>query len=202
MDQPGDEAVVTIYLSEPAPFGAVWYKFDPVNKIWQDYSEYTEFSDDRKSVYLTLLDGGFGDADGIENSIIIDPLTLGVPSSTSAATALSPVSGGGSGSSSAGCFISTANHNLTTKEPLYIWKKMQGIELAMMFLLPFLIVYLRKLLSADSQSLTFRKSLAHRNDTDPPALPERLAMAGWVVHRLIIAAWRLLRFLRIRWPIF
>ncbi len=123
VDQPGDEAVVTIYLSEPAPFGAVWYKYDPVNKIWQDYSEYTEFSDDRKSVYLTLIDGGFGDADGIENSIIIDPLTLGVPSTTTAAAALSPaVSDGGSGSSSA-CFISTANHNLTVKEPLISGKK-------------------------------------------------------------------------------
>ena len=99
VDQPGDEAVVTIYLSEPAPYGAVWYKYDPVNKIWQDYSEYTEFSDDRKSVYLMLIDGGFGDADGIENGIIIDPLTLGVPSAS--ATALSPAaSSGGSGSSS------------------------------------------------------------------------------------------------------
>ena len=143
VDQPGDEVVVTIYLSEPAPFGAVWYKYDSVNKIWQDYSEYIEFTDDQKSINLTLIDGGFGDADGIENGIIIDPLTLGVPPATAAA--LSPaVSNGGSGSSSA-CFISTANHNLTVKEPSDIWKKIRGIELAMMFLVPFLILYLRNI---------------------------------------------------------
>ena len=139
VDQPGDEAVVRIYLSEPAPFDAVWYKYDPVNKIWQDYSEYTEFSDDRKSVYLTLIDGGFTDADGIENGVIIDPLGLGVSASPTPA-----VSSAGSGSSSA-CFITTANHNLAAKEPIDIWKKLRGIELAMMFLLPLLFLCLRKI---------------------------------------------------------
>ena len=133
VDQPGDEAVVTIYLSEPAPLNAVWYKYDPVNKIWQDYSEYTEFSDDRKSIYLTLIDGGFGDADGIENGVIIDPLSLGVPAPTA--------SSGGSNSSSA-CFITTANYNLTTDGPMAIWKKMRGIELAMMFLVPLVFLFL------------------------------------------------------------
>ena len=101
MDQPGDEVVVTIHLSEPAFDGAIWYKYDSVNKIWQDYSEYTEFSEDRRAVYLTLTDGGFGDADGIENGVIIDPLALGVPAAPTSA-----VSSGGSGSSSA-CFITT-----------------------------------------------------------------------------------------------
>jgi hypothetical protein len=136
IDQPGDEAVVTIYLSKPAPLNAVWYKYDPVNKIWQHYSEYTEFSDDRKSIYLTLIDGGFGDADGIENGVIIDPLGLGVPTPT--------VSSGGSNSSSA-CFITTANQNPTAKEPVYIWKKIRGIELAMMFLVPLLLLFIRKM---------------------------------------------------------
>ena len=144
VDQPGDEAVVRIYLSEPAPFEAVWYKYDPIDKIWLNYSEYTEFSDDRKSVYLTLMDGGFGDADGIENSIIIDPLTLGVPSASPAAPLSSGIGGGGSGSSS-GCFISSANYNLTTNEPIDIWKKMRGIELAMMFLAPLLLLYIGKI---------------------------------------------------------
>ena len=134
VDQPGDEAEVTIFLSEPAPFNAVWYKYDPVNKIWQDYSEYTEFSANRKSVYLTLIDGGFGDADGIENGVIIDPIGLGVPASA--------VSSGSS--SFSGCFITTANPNLSEKEPIDIWKKMRGIELAMMFLVPLLFLYIRQ----------------------------------------------------------
>ena len=38
---------------------------------------YAEFSRNRKVVYLTLTDGGFGDADGIENGIIVDPLAVG-----------------------------------------------------------------------------------------------------------------------------
>jgi hypothetical protein len=136
VDQPGDEAVVTIYLSKPAPINAIWYKYDPVNKIWQDYSEYTEFGDDRKSIYLTLIDGGFGDADGLENGVIIDPLGLGVAAPTA--------SSGGSNSSSA-CFITTANQNLSAKKPVCIWKKIRGIELAMMFLVPLLFLTIRKM---------------------------------------------------------
>ena len=132
VDQPGSEAVVRIYLSEPAPFDSVWYKYDPVNKIWQDYSEYTEFSDDRKSVYLRIIDGGFGDADGIENGIIIDPLGLGLPASPTPAA----------GDVGSACFITTANHNLWAQEPIDILKKIRGIELAMMFLVPLLFLCL------------------------------------------------------------
>jgi len=144
VDQPGDEAVVKIYLSEAAPNDAFWYKFDPVNKVWLDYSEFTQFSADRKSVYLTLMDGGFGDADGTENGVIIDPIGLGVSgdsgSPSSAVTS-------GSGGSSAGCFITTANQHLSEKEPTDIRKKMRGIELAMMFLVPLLFLYIRKIAS-------------------------------------------------------
>jgi hypothetical protein len=135
VDFPGDEAVVTIYLSEPAPADTVWYKYDPVNKSWLDYSDYIDFSDDRRSAYLTLVDGGFGDADGIENGIIIDPIGLGTP----------PVAGGNGSSSSAACFISTAGHESTAIQPVDILKKMRGIELAMMFLLPLLFLCLRKI---------------------------------------------------------
>jgi hypothetical protein len=138
VDQPGDEAEVTIYLSKPAPLNAVWYKYDPINKVWQDYSEYTEFSADRKSVYLTLIDGGFGDADGIENGVIVDPIGLGVSGSGSPSSA---ATGGGS---SAGCFITTANQHLSAREPSDIRKKMRGIELAMMFLVPLLFLYIRR----------------------------------------------------------
>jgi hypothetical protein len=135
VDFPGDEAVVTIYLSEPAPADMIWYKFDPVNQRWEDYSDYIEFSADRQSAYLSLIDGGFGDADGLENGVIIDPIGLGSPVAT--------LSSGGS-SSSAGCFISTANHNLTASQPGDILKKIRGIELAMMFLVPLLFLHRRK----------------------------------------------------------
>ena len=77
VDQPGDETTLTIYLSKSAYDKGNCFKFDPVDGIWFDYSDYAEFSSDRKEVYLTLKDGGFGDADGTENGIIVDPLAFG-----------------------------------------------------------------------------------------------------------------------------
>ncbi len=74
--EPGAEVLVTIYLSQAAYDDGIWYKYDPVNDEWIDYSEFIDFSVDRKTVYLTLTDGGFGDADGIANGIIVDPLAL------------------------------------------------------------------------------------------------------------------------------
>jgi hypothetical protein len=138
VDFPGDEAVVTIYLSEPAPDDTTWYKYDPVNSDWVDYSDYIEFSDDRKSAYLTLIDGGFGDADGLENGVIIDPIGLGTPAAS-----------GSSGSDllPAACFITTANHDRAVSHPADILKKIRGIELAMMLLGPFLLLCLRKIAS-------------------------------------------------------
>ncbi|MGD9289987.1 MAG: hypothetical protein PVG74_20375, partial [Desulfobacterales bacterium] len=74
--EPGADVLVTFFLSQPAYDDGIWYKYDPVNDEWFDYSEFIDFSDDRKTFYLTLTDGGFGDADGIENGIIVDPLAL------------------------------------------------------------------------------------------------------------------------------
>ena len=98
VDNPGDVAQVTVYFSEPAPSDAKWYRYDPVNG-GQDYSAHATFSADRTSVMLEVKDGGFGDADGVENRIIIDPSGLG------AASPPPPAGGGGGGG---GCFIATA----------------------------------------------------------------------------------------------
>jgi hypothetical protein len=95
---PGDLAIVTIHFSEPAPSDAIWYKYDSING-WQDFSEMAIFSSDRKSVTVELKDGGFGDADGIENGLIIDPSGFGVTSSYDSLSSAG-VSGG-----SGGCFI-------------------------------------------------------------------------------------------------
>ncbi len=88
----GDTVEVTIYLSEAMESGATWYKYDTING-WQDYSEHATFSADGTSVTLELKDGGFGDADGAANGVIVH---LSGPSST-------PTSAGGGG-----CFIATA----------------------------------------------------------------------------------------------
>lgn len=100
VDNPRDTAEVTVYLSEPTPADAKWYKYDPVNG-WQDYSAHATFSADRRSVTLELQDGGFGDADGLANATIIDPSGAGTV--TGPAPAPAPAGGGGGG-----CFIATA----------------------------------------------------------------------------------------------
>ena len=73
----GDEtsAIVKVYFSKKARLNAKWYKYDS-NEGWQS-DENAVFSDDRKSITLTLVDGGFGDEDGVRNGIIVDPSGLG-----------------------------------------------------------------------------------------------------------------------------
>jgi hypothetical protein len=79
MGKPGDQAVVTLYFSTRAPSGSLWYKYDSVSGTWYDFSGYYKFLNRRKAVQLTLRDGGFGDADGVANGIIVDPAGLLVP---------------------------------------------------------------------------------------------------------------------------
>jgi len=131
VDQPGDEVVVTLHLSEAAPADSAWYKYDPVEDVWYDYSAYTEFGVDRKTIYLTLVDGGDGDADGIANGIIVDPLGLGVASS------LAGVSGGGSGGA---CFISAASKSIKITEPAAIRQKLAELAFVLTLLLVIFIL--------------------------------------------------------------
>jgi len=113
VNNPGDTAELTLYLSGVTEESeedledflelAKWYKYDSING-WQDYSDYVTFNVDRKLVTLQLKDGDYGDADGTENGIIVDPsspctgLTTPEPAPT-------PSGGGGGGG---GCFIATA----------------------------------------------------------------------------------------------
>ena len=144
VDAPGDETVVTIHLSRAARERGKLYKYDPINAEWLDYSDYAQFSPNRRVIYLTLKDGGFGDADGIENGIIVDPLTVGTDSDMNE----------GSGSSDSkiedfmdrilpnvGCFISTAVYR--PEGGLNIWSEIRGRELAILFIL-ILLAYIRK----------------------------------------------------------
>jgi chitinase len=116
VDTPGDEAVVTVHFSEPVPAKGRWYKYDPVQHAWSDFSIHAVFSADRKSLTLTLRDGGAGDADGVANGIIIDPAGVVMASSSSGGDDLvGGVVGGigkavGSVGSAAGggCFIASS----------------------------------------------------------------------------------------------
>jgi hypothetical protein len=68
----GATVTMPIYFSQELPIGSKWYKYDP-EIGWLDCSDFAVFPSDRKSVLLTLTDGGSGDIDGRANSIIIDP---------------------------------------------------------------------------------------------------------------------------------
>jgi len=76
---PGDTTEVDVYFSQAADAKATWLIYDSITG-WTDFSAYATFSDDRKSVKLQLKDGGFGDADGIANGIIVDPCGFGIAS--------------------------------------------------------------------------------------------------------------------------
>ena len=140
MNQPGDQAVITVYFSEPAPAGGRWFKYDPIEATWTDYTTQTDFSADRQSITLYLEDGGDGDADGTANGIIVDPSGLAVSSSSTGS------GGGGGGSSSSfgdglpyvnGCFISTASSAPQGKQAAraHLWNQIRGRELAIVLML-------------------------------------------------------------------
>jgi hypothetical protein len=118
VETPGDTVTVTFYFPEPLPDGTAWYKYDTVNG-WRDFSARARFSDDMRSVELTLVDGGPGDADGVVNGVIVDPsgpATVGAAVDDTPADGTNdpggdtvtptPNGGGGGGGS---CFISVVS---------------------------------------------------------------------------------------------
>ncbi len=94
-----------IYFSSPLPEETThFYKYDTVNG-WIDYSGYINISDDMTYITIELVDGGFGDADGVVNGVIVDP--LGPLIYTGDDNNVSDSSGGG-------CFIDTLESNRWT----------------------------------------------------------------------------------------
>jgi hypothetical protein len=124
--KPGDQAVVTVYFSDRAPKEAKWFKYDPIEGVWVDYSAYAAMGANKKSITLRLQDGGQGDADGIANGIIVDP--SGVAVSSSSIGSVSGESADGSGS----CFIATVSSpdGITEKQVSSVWNVIHGRELA------------------------------------------------------------------------
>lgn len=124
MDQPGDSAEIKFYFSEKVPKDSRWFKYDPIEATWTDYTDQADFSANRRSMTLHLEDGGDGDADGTVNGIIVDPSGLVASSSGSG-------SGGGDGLfDSAGCFITTASSPLGQTGGAQVWNSIRGRELA------------------------------------------------------------------------
>ncbi|MEO5367626.1 MAG: hypothetical protein H7831_14980, partial [Magnetococcus sp. WYHC-3] len=73
----GGTHVITLRLPAPAPSGARWFFYDPQSGWW-DNSYLGVVSSDRRSVALSVTDGGFGDLDGTANGVIVDPGGIGV----------------------------------------------------------------------------------------------------------------------------
>ncbi|MGD9081295.1 MAG: fibronectin type III domain-containing protein [Desulfobacterales bacterium] len=166
--QPGDQAEITIYFSEPAPQDGRWFKYDPIEATWTDYSSQTIFSEDRYSITLYLEDGGDGDADGIANGIIVDPSGVGVSAS-------SIDSSGSSGSSVyeevanfSGCFISTASSPEGQKRASSVWQVIHGRELAFGLVLLVLLKVMTVVLKRSKQrweEIQRRYEMYHQHGT-------------------------------------
>ena len=96
VNQVGATTQVKVYFSEDISETSGYYIYDTING-WQDYTQYTIFNPDRRSVTVELQDGGHGDSDGVANGIIVDPGGV-----VGAATdGFDPGAGGG-------CFIASA----------------------------------------------------------------------------------------------
>jgi hypothetical protein len=105
------------------PVKGRWYKYELMHRTWSDFSSHAVFSADRKSMTLTLRDGGAGDADGVVNGIIIDPAGVVIPSSSGGGDNLVEGVVGGIGNiigsvgsaAGGGCFIASSG---TAASPL------------------------------------------------------------------------------------
>ena len=138
VDQPGDEAIITVYFSKPAPKDTVWYKYDPVEGSWVDFSKYSSMAANRKSLQLTLVDGGEGDADGVANGIIVDPAGLVIPpESLSFSDASDSV---GDAIRLGGCFISASDDHHQVSESGTWRHAVRGREAAIGFVILMLLL--------------------------------------------------------------
>jgi hypothetical protein len=95
VSQPGAAVLVRVYYSEDISEATRYYLYDTING-WHDYTQYTTFNQDGRSVTVELQDGGHGDSDGVVNGVIVDPGGV--------AGAVGGLDSGAGG----GCFIATA----------------------------------------------------------------------------------------------
>ena len=90
LDQVGGTARFELYLPENPDESARWYKYDPING-WYVFPVRIIAG----KYLLEIVDGGFGDADGVANGTIVDP--IGLADTTAVATDISGIDTGESG---------------------------------------------------------------------------------------------------------
>jgi hypothetical protein len=145
---PGDEAVVTVYFSDRTPKNAKWYKYDPIEGVWFDYSANAKMGANKKSITLRLQDGGMGDADGIANGTIVDPSGLSADLSGVSTADIGVADSSGVNSS---CFISAAGHGSSIHSQPAFLRQRPGAAPAIMLVLLILIAGGRLVLKRISQ---------------------------------------------------
>jgi hypothetical protein len=133
--KPGDQAAIAVYFSDRAPKDGKWYKYDPIEGTWLDYSAYVEYGANRKSITLWLQDGGMGDGDGIANGIIVDPSGLGIMDLSASAAGDSGGGDGSSGGSNSSCFISATAYKSSTDPQAGFLRKLPRPVPAIIFLI-------------------------------------------------------------------
>jgi hypothetical protein len=107
LDEVGATATATVYFSTPLPSQVGWSKYDRING-WSDYSDHAQVSANRRSVTLEFQDGGFGDADGVANGVIVDPSGPAIMSENETGLDFD-------WENENGCFIASLDNGLWTK---------------------------------------------------------------------------------------
>jgi len=113
----GGTTIVSIFIPGSYTNGT-FYKYNPVEQIWTlyKYAEVGTVVVDWKTytqIDVTLVDGGEGDFDGVENGVIVDPIGF-----APATTGIKSVSGGGGG-----CFIATAAYGSYFERHVWILRQ-------------------------------------------------------------------------------
>jgi hypothetical protein len=111
VDHIGGTARFELHLPEIPDASARWYKYDPING-WYVFPVQIIAG----KYILEIVDGGFGDADGVANGIIVDP--IGLADTTAAVTGVSDLDTGGSGNTldelMNACFIGSTMQRTST----------------------------------------------------------------------------------------
>ncbi len=84
----GETKDVTLKFSSDIPSGAKVYKVMPDGYV--DFSDHATINYVNSTVTITLVDGGAGDADGVANGVIVDPVALATPIATTEPTPTNP----------------------------------------------------------------------------------------------------------------
>ena len=141
VDTPGCTATVQVYFETTIPDNSQWYKYDTVLG-WYDYSQHMRIDSNKRSVLIEYADGGYGDADGIANGIIVDPSGLVIHASSQN----EPIRGNGD-DGGGGCFMSILSTHI-----LYslIW----GIILFLVVTMPYRVILKTKRMMEYKNSVT------------------------------------------------